>query len=93
MIPINIINNKSSRSVRKVTFRPLPKYGLQKFESWIKNENWSEVMNAKSPDEKAEILQNIVKSKLDETCPEKTTKVASDDQPWYTEQLKRLDRK
>ena len=50
-------------------------------------------MNVKTPDEKAEMLHNMVKSKLDETCPEKTTKVASDDQPWYTEQLKRLDRK
>ena len=93
MTPINTINNKSSRSVRKVTFRPLPKSGLKKFESWISNQNWSEVMNAKTPDEKAEMLQNIVKSKLDETCPEKTTKIASDDQPWYTDQLKQLDRR
>ena len=61
--------------------------------SWIENENWSEVMNVKTPDEKADMLHNMVKSKLDETCPEKTTKVASDDQPWYTEQLKRLDRR
>ena len=50
-------------------------------------------MNAKTPDEKAEMLHNIVKSKLDETCPEKTTKIASDDQPWYTDKLKQLDRR
>ena len=34
-----------------------------------------------------------MKRKLDETCPEKVTKVASDDQPWFTDNLKRLDRK
>ena len=44
-------------------------------------------------DAKAEMLHSLVKLKLDETCPEKVTKVASDDQPWFTDKLKRLDRK
>jgi hypothetical protein len=35
----------------------------------------------------------MVLDKLDEFCPEKTRKISSDDQPWYTEQLKRLNRR
>ena len=93
MTPINTINNKSSRTVRKIVVRPLPKSGLKQFEEWIKTQSWSEVLNAKTADEKAEMLHSLVKRKLDETCPEKVTKVASDDQPWFTDKLKRLDRK
>ena len=32
-------------------------------------------------------------NKLDEFCPVLTRKVSSDDQPFFTDQLKRLDRK
>ena len=31
--------------------------------------------------------------KLDEYCPEKTRRISSDEQPWFTEQLRRLHRK
>ena len=50
-------------------------------------------MEEESVDVKAEKLHNMVLNKLDEVCPEKIRKISSDDDPWYTEQLKRLERK
>ena len=45
-----------------------------------------------SAHEKASIFQNILIQKLDEFFPEKETKINSDDQPWVTFRLKKLDR-
>ena len=93
MRPINTLNNKPGRNVREVKVRPLLDSGLAKFKQWIQEQDWTEVLNAESVDNKAEQLHNMVLDKLDEFCPEKTRKISSDDQPWYTEQLKRLNRR
>ena len=93
MRPVNTVNNKPGRKFREVKVRPLLSSGLSKFEAWIKKQNWSEILNAKSVDRKAETLHNMVLDKLDEFCPEKNIKISSDDQPWCTEQLKRLNRR
>ena len=93
MRPVNTVNNKPGRKFREVKVRPLLSSGLSKFEAWIKKQNWSEILNAKSVDTKAETLHNMVLDKLDEFCPEKNIKISSDDQPWFTEQLKRLNRR
>ena len=50
-------------------------------------------LNAESVDEKAEILHIMVLDNLDEACPEKNRKISSDDEPRFTDKLKRLDRK
>ena len=93
MKPVDTINNKPARTVREVTVRPLPKSGLSKFKQWIQDEDWTRVLGSRSADVKAETLHNLVMNKLDEFCPQKTRRIASDDRPWYTDQLKRLDRR
>ena len=50
-------------------------------------------MDEELVDKKAEILQNIILTKLDEFCPEKVRKISSDDQPFFTQELKRLHRR
>ena len=52
-----------------------------------------EVLNTESVDTKAEILHNMVLNKLDECCPQKTRKMSIDDEPWFTDKLKQLNRK
>ena len=44
-------------------------------------------------DTKAQLLNQMVLEKLDEFCPEKARKISSDDEPWFSDQLKRLDRR
>ena len=93
MTPIDTINNKSSRKIRNILVRPLPESGLAKFRDWIKNHDWIDISETDCVHKKADMLHNLVMTKLNEYCPVKVIKVASDDQPWYTDQLKRLDRK
>ena len=93
MRPVDSINNKPGRAMREVKVRPLPESGLAKFREWIQKQDWIQILNAESVDAKAETLHNLVLDKLDEFCPEKNRRISSDDQPWYTEQLKRLNRR
>ena len=66
--------------------------GIDLFGSWIKNQSWNEVFEAKTVDEKSEILQNILLNKLEEFLPSKKKKVCSVDQPFCTEKMKHLKR-
>ena len=93
MRPIDTLNNKPGRTFREVKVRPLTKSGLSKFQSWIQEQTWREVLEEESVDMKAENLHNMVLNKLDELCPEKNRRISSDDRPWYTEELKRISRK
>ena len=93
MRPINTLNNKPARTTREIKVQPLTKSGIAKFEAWVQEQKCREVLEVESVDTKAEVLHNMVLNKLDEYCPEKTRKISSDDEPWFTDQLKRLDRK
>ena len=93
MKPLNSINNKPARVFKEVTVRPLTTSGLEKFKVWIQSQDWADIINLKSVDDKADALHSMVLSRLDEFCPEKKRKLSSDDCPWFTEQLKKLDRK
>ena len=53
MRPINSVNNKPGRTFREIRVRPLPRSGLDKFEAWIKEEDWSQVLNAENVDKKS----------------------------------------
>ena len=50
-------------------------------------------MKAPSTHEKSRILQRQVLEKLDEFLPTKVIKIASDDQPWMTDKLKKFAKK
>merc|ERR1711867_407312 len=93
MKPIKNLNSTTSRSYRNIKVRPLTKSGMVKFREWIESKDWEEVIKEESVDKKAETLQNIVLNKLDEVCPERNIKIANDDEPWFSEKLKKLQRK
>ena len=93
MRPIDTLNNKPSRSFRTIKVRPITKSGRAKFNSWIQEQSWREVLEEDSVDLKAEKLHNMVLNKLDEFCPEKDRKLSSDDEPWFSEKLKKLKRR
>ena len=93
MRPVNTINNKSARTVREVKVRPLTNSGMAKIRAWMEKENWEQISNTKDVHEKALKLHSMVLDKLDQFCPEKLRKIANDDKPWFTQQLKKLDRR
>jgi hypothetical protein len=60
---------------------------------WIQQQDWKQIYKCTDINLKAEILQNMMKQKLDEFLPIKVIKLSSDDKPWINQQLKVLDRK
>ena len=91
--PINEINNRCGREYKKIKFRPFPESGMNKMKEWFISQTWDEVYQAESAHSKAEVFQNKLINILDEIFPEKERKISSDDQPWITHQLKKLDRR
>ena len=92
MEPINAINNKSARITRNIVVRPLKQSGIDLFKHWLNDQLWTEVLETKTVDEKAEVFQNMLLTKLNEVLPIKTKKVSSVDQPFCTDEMKRLKR-
>ena len=91
--PINTINNKCGRQTRTVRYRPFPESGFQKMKKWFIDEDWQEVFQAESAHDKAEKFQTLLTEKLNEFFPMKTRKIQSDDQPWMSQKLKKMDRR
>ena len=91
--PISVINNKCARLTRIVKVTPFPQPGMLKMKDWFIDQNWEEVYSAESAHEKASIFQKMLLAKLDEIFPVKNRKIQSDDQPWISQKLKKLDRR
>ena len=90
--PISTINNKSIRRMRKVEVRAFPQSGFDLYKEWLMDQSWDQVFSAVSAHTKAQIFQEMLVTKLDEIFPVRIRKIGSDDQPWVTFQLKKLDR-
>ena len=93
MKPINMVNNKPARTTRNIKVRPLPESLINLIKAALRLHDWSNVYNAKTSDEKAQQFHTEVMEIVDKIAPEKIRNISTDDQPWYTEQLKVLDRK
>ena len=66
---------------------------MLKLAEWFKVQNWADIIDASCVNKKAELLQNGVLIKVNEYLPIKTRKIAIDDKPWFTDELKKLRRK
>ena len=93
MRPMNMVNNKPSRTTRQIKVRPLPESSINLIKAALHFHNWENVYNANTSNEKAHTFHKEVMGIVDKIAPEKFRNVSSDDQPWYTEQLKSFDRK
>ena len=93
MSPINCINNRPARTFKKISFRVFSEENIERMKAWLSNQNWNDIINEESPDMKAENFQAQILSKVDYFFPIKERKIASDDQPFFNEKLKRLKRK
>ena len=74
------------------TFRPLPDSKITEFEEWLNSMSWDNLGSGTSPSEQVEIFQSTLTSKLNEVFPQKKVKLSSNDKPYMTAELKRIDR-
>ena len=91
--PINEIDNRCSRTYREIKVRPITKSGMVRLREWFETQDWSQILSEDSINIKAESLMSMITDALNTFLPEKTIRVASDDEPWYSESLKKLDRR
>ena len=80
------------RKYRVIKYRPLPESGLDKFGKWIVSQSWDDIQNINTPTEQAKYFENLLALKLNSFCPEKELKIRSQDKPFITAELKRIDR-
>ena len=88
-----MVNNKPARSHKQVKVRPLPQSTLALIRQSLQEKDWSKVLNAKTSNEKADMFHKEIMTMLDTLAPQKTRKISNDDKPWFSEPLKKLDRK
>ena len=59
----------------------------------VKGKKWTPLYDSEDANFKANILQKTLMEKFYELFPLKTLKMSEDDQPWFTQDLKNLDRR
>ena len=82
----------AQRKYNTVEFRPLPESGLARYGEWLMQQDWSALYVSTDINFKAEYLQNNLLNKYREIFPIKYFKTTDDDQPWFNDKLKSLDR-
>ena len=88
MRPINMVDNRCSRTYCEITVRSIHSSGMSLLRKWFASQDWSEILSLKSVDDKAEALMAQVLCQVNKFLPQKVIKVASDDEPWYNQSLK-----
>ena len=91
-IPHTDRHTRPERTYRLVKYRPLPQSNINKFGEWIVHESWNSVTDDLSPSEQAQAFEDKILEKLNQYCPQKEVKLSSHDKPFFTAELKKLDR-
>ena len=81
------------RKYTTVVTRPLTRSGIEKFAEWVENCTWSEIYDCKDGHKKAQMFQDILMSNYHRCFPTKQLKVCAEDKPWFSVELKKLNRK
>ena len=93
MRPINVIDNTCTRTYTEITVRPIHRSGMALLRNWFQNQDWAENLQLESVDMKADLLMSQILGAVDNYLPSKVIRVASDDEPWFTQHQKKLDRR
>ena len=91
-VPLNIAASKNTREYNTRTVRPTPETGRKAFGAWMLSEKWESVDKATNPTDMVKELRNVINQKVDKYFPVKIYKVSSQDLPYITDELKKLDR-
>ena len=91
--PISEMNNVCARQLRKIKVRPMPEIKLELLKSQFKCEQWQKLRESNSAHEQAHLFHSQLVKICNNIIPEKNRIISSDDQPWYTERLKVLNKK
>jgi len=91
--PINVVANTPARTKRLITVRPIKESGILKVKDWLKVTSWDFLGTLDTAHEMADKFEEKLMEKIDEVLPKRQIKVASDDKPYYTAKLDKLNKK
>ena len=66
---------------------------MRQLRNWFKDQDWAENLRRESAYEKADILLSQVRGAVKRFLPGKVVRIANDDEPWFTQRLKKMDRR
>ena len=75
-----------------VETRPLTQSGITRFAQWVENYTWSDIYVCEDAHIMAQTFQNVCLENYNRCFPIKSVKLCSEDDPWYSGQLKKMDR-
>ena len=73
--------------------RPLTESGVAEFGRWVLCQTWNEVYSCDTVDKKVETFNAMLMNQFHISFPYKSFKVSGDDMPWFTKELKHLNRR
>ena len=65
---------------------------MRHFGDWLVQEDWDSLKHDMSPTQMSVVFEQLVGNKLNQFCPEKEVKLSSQDKPFITGELKKIDR-
>ena len=89
--PISEINTNCVREKRKVIVRPMPESKLNQLKAHCNK--WKITKESESAHKMAKDLHDEIVLSSEKYVPEKTRTISSDDQPWFSEKMKKLSKK
>ena len=90
--PLAVSTSKVTREYTIRTVRPTPETARRGFGLWLLSESWESVYAATTPTLKVHQMRVILNEKVNQYFPVKTFKTSSQDLPYITAELKKLDR-
>ena len=93
MKPVSIMNNKSYRTTKEITYRPITDVGLHNMKKWFQNETLDENAHEVSVHVLASSMMDRLRAATDKFFPMKTRKISSDSQPFFSDKLASLKRR
>ena len=84
---------RPERNYRIIKYRPLPESSVRRFGEWMVSESWNKVSHEKSPTDQALMFEKLLMTNLNKFCPMKEMRIGSQDKPFITAELKKIDRR
>ena len=81
-----------ARNYKTITYRPLSDTSVAQFGQWITAQDFSDIDDTLASNQFAQKLEDILVSKLNEYCPQKTVRLGSQDKPLVNKEIKQISR-
>ena len=91
--PLDNFHNKKVREEKRINYRPLTDAGYDQMKIELDNINWCFLEDMKSANDQAASFHNVLFETFDRCFPLKSKKISNDSEPYFTDEVRQLQRK